>query len=210
MFEFTAEDVAANKRGQLSPGQREWLKTIGKGGVRVQGFNVWIAIGFMFLGLCLTLGLYLSNEDSRAALFSNPLNIWIFPITILVVLGILVLSILLARWNANKLQNAVLSSASGNVRFDHDSSGKSGITTYFVIVGKKKFNFSLFPSLRAFFPGTVPRCAGYQGRCACDLLGKSCKCRGRSWLQTRLSPLREENTSQKAQSKHDGYVRLNY
>ena len=31
---------------------------------------------------------------------------------------------------------------SGKVRFDHDSSGKSGITTYFVIVGKKKFKFS--------------------------------------------------------------------
>jgi hypothetical protein len=142
MFEFTAEDLAANKRGQLSPGQREWLKMIGKGGVRVQGCNVWIAIGFMFLGLGITLGLYLSNEDSRAALFSNPLNLLIFPVIILVVLGILVLSILLARWNANKLQKAVLSSASGNVRFDHDSSGESGIITYLVIVGKKKFKFA--------------------------------------------------------------------
>jgi len=142
MFEFTAEDVKANKRGQLSPGQQEWLKMIGKGGVRMQGFNVWIAIGFMVLGLCLTLGLYLSNEDSRAALFSNSLNLLIFPIIILVVVGILVLSILLARWNADKLQNAVLSSVSGNVRFDHDSSGESGITTHFVIVGREKFKFA--------------------------------------------------------------------
>jgi hypothetical protein len=96
----------------------------------------------LILGLGITLGLYLSNEDSRAALFSNPLNIWIFPVIILVVLGILVLSVLLARWNANKLQNAVLSSVSGNVRFDYDSSGESGITTYLVIVGKKKFKFA--------------------------------------------------------------------
>jgi hypothetical protein len=142
MFEFTAEDLNANKRGQLSAGQQDWLKMIGKGGVRVQGCNVWIAIGFMFLGLGIILGLYLSNEDSRAALFSNPLNLWIFPIMILVVVGILVLSILLARWNANKLQNAVLSSVSGNVRFDYDSSGESGITTHFVIVGRKKFKFA--------------------------------------------------------------------
>ena len=142
MFEFTAEDLAANKRGRLSPGQRDSLKMIGKGGVRMQGFNVWIAIGFMFLGLCITLGLYLSNEDSRAALFSNPLNILIFPVTILVVVGILVLSILLARWNADKLQNAILSSVSGNVHFDYHSAGESGITTYFVIVGKKKFKFA--------------------------------------------------------------------
>jgi hypothetical protein len=142
MFEFTAEDLAANKRGQLSPGQKEWLKMIGKGGVRMQGFNVWIAIGFMFLGLCITLGLYLSNEDSRAALFSNPLNISIFPSIILFVVGILVLSILLARWNADKLQNAAISSVSGNVRFDYDPSGQSGITTHFVIVGRKKFKFA--------------------------------------------------------------------
>jgi hypothetical protein len=142
MFEFTAEDLKANKRGQLSANQRDWLKMIGKGGVRMQGCNVWIAIGLMFLGLGITLGLYLSNDDSRAALFSNSLNLLIFPIIILVVVAILVLSILLARWNANKLQSAVLSSASGNVRFDHDSSGESGITTHYVMAGKKKFKFA--------------------------------------------------------------------
>jgi hypothetical protein len=142
MFEFDEADLAANKRGQLSPRQKEWLKGVGQGGVRLQGFNVWIAVGFMFLGLCITLGLYLSNEDSRAALFANPSNLLIFPIAIVVIVGILVLSIVLARWNANKLQSAVLSSASGNVRLDHDSSGESGITTYFVIVGKKKFKFA--------------------------------------------------------------------
>jgi hypothetical protein len=142
MFEFTEADLKINKRGQLSPSQKEWLKMVGKGGVRMQGFNVWIAFGFMFLGLCLMLALFLQNEDSRAALFANPLNLLIFPILILVVLGILVLSLLLARWNANKLQNAVLSSVTGNIRLDHDSSGESGITTYFVIVGRKKFKFA--------------------------------------------------------------------
>ncbi|HET6821246.1 MAG TPA: hypothetical protein VFH34_01290, partial [Anaerolineales bacterium] len=130
-----------NKRGQLSQSQKEWLKMVGKGGVRLQSFNVWIAIGFMFLGLCLILALFLQNEDTRAALIANPLNVWIFPILVVVVVSILALSLLLARWNANKLQNAALSSASGNVRFDRDSSGESGITTYYVIVGKKKFKF---------------------------------------------------------------------
>lgn len=141
MFEFTEEDLNANKRGQLSSSQREWLKMIGQGGTRLQSFNIWIAIGFMFLGLCLILGLFLQNEDSRAALFANPLNLLIFPIIIIIVTGILFLSLLLARWNAAKLQNALLSSASGNVRLDTDSSGESGLTTYFVIVGKKKFKF---------------------------------------------------------------------
>ena len=64
MFEFTEEDLKINKRGQLSPSQKEWLKMVGKGGVRVQGFNVWIAIGFMFLGLCLILALFLQNRDN--------------------------------------------------------------------------------------------------------------------------------------------------
>ena len=141
MFEFTEEDLKANKRGQLSQSQKEWLKMVGKGGVWLQSFNVWLAIGFLFLGLCLILALFLQNEDSRAALFANPLNFWIFPVMIVVVVGIMVLSLLLARWNANKLQNAVLSSTSGNVRFDQDSSGESGITTYYVIVGRKKFKF---------------------------------------------------------------------
>ena len=141
MFEFTEDDLKANKRGQLSQSQRDWLKMVGKGGVRLQSFNVWLAIGFMFLGLCLILALFLQNEDSRAALFANPLNLWIFPILIVIVVGILVLSLLLARWNENKLQNAALSSASGKVRFDRDSSGESGITTYYVIIGKKKFKF---------------------------------------------------------------------
>ncbi len=142
MYEFTEADLKFNQRGQLSPSQKEWLKMIGQGGIKVQRFNVWIAVGFMFLGLCITLGLYLSNEDSRAALFANPLNLLVFPVIILMVLAILVLSILLARWNANKLGNAVLSSVIGNVRFDRDYSSKSSITTYYVVVDKKKFKFA--------------------------------------------------------------------
>jgi len=142
MFEFTEEDLKINKRGQLSQSQKDWLKNIATGGVRVQGFNVWIAVGFMFLGLCITLGLYLSNEDSRAALFANPSNLLIFPIAFVVIAGILVLSMVLARWNANKLQSAVLSSVSGKVRFDRDYSSESNIATYYVIIGKKKFKFA--------------------------------------------------------------------
>ena len=141
MYEFTEEDLKLNKRGQLSPKQKEWLKMIGRGGVKMQSGNTWIAIVFMVLGLCIILGMYLSNEDARAALFANPLNLLIFPVIIAVVVGILILAILLARWHANKLENAVLSSVSGAVRHDYDSSGQSNIVTYFVIVGKKKFKF---------------------------------------------------------------------
>lgn len=79
MFEFTKDDLKANQRGPLTQGQRDYLKMIGEGGVRVQRMNTKIAVGFMFLGLCIILGMYLQNESTRAALFSNPLNISSFP-----------------------------------------------------------------------------------------------------------------------------------
>jgi hypothetical protein len=141
MYEFSDEDLKFNKRGQLSPAQQEWLRGVGQRAVRMQGSTVWIAVGFLCLGLCLILGMYLSNESTRVALFSNPINLVIFPVLVCVIVGILVLSILLARWNANKLSNAVLSSVSGTVRFDQDYSSNSNLTTYYVIVGKKKFKF---------------------------------------------------------------------
>jgi hypothetical protein len=42
---------------------------------------------------------------------------------------------------ANKLENSALSSVSGPVRLDYDSSGESGVTSYYVFVGKKRFTF---------------------------------------------------------------------
>ena len=100
-----------------------------------------VAVFFLFLGLSIILALFLQNERSRAALFSNPTNLIVLPATALIVLGILALSILLARRQANRLQNAVLSSASGIVRFDYDSSGESGVTSHYIFVGKKSFTF---------------------------------------------------------------------
>ena len=103
--------------------------------------SAFITIGFTFLGLCLLLGLFLQNERSRAALFSNPLNLMVLIGIVPLILGILALAIFLNYRNANKLENSVISSASGTVRFDQDSSGESGITSYYVFVGKKRFNF---------------------------------------------------------------------
>jgi len=57
-------------------------------------------------------------------------------------LGILALVIFLNYRSANRLENSILSSVSGSIRHDYDSSGESGITTYYVIVGKKKFKFA--------------------------------------------------------------------
>ena len=140
MFEFTEEDLKANKRGQLSRSQREWLKGVARGARSFSWINSYTAIGFAFLGLCIVLGLSLQNERSRAALFSDPMNLIVLLGTVPLVIVILAVAMFFNYRNAHKLENAVLSTVSGAVRFDEDSSEESG-TTYYVITGKKKFKF---------------------------------------------------------------------
>src|ERR1051325_317282 len=102
MFEFSEDDLKINKRGQLSPRQKDWLGMVA-GGVRSFSWkSALIIIGFTFLGLCIVIALYLQNERSRAALFSNPLNLIMFPVIVLIILGILALSIFLNYRNANR------------------------------------------------------------------------------------------------------------
>lgn len=141
MFEFTEEDLKANKRGQLSRSQREWLKGIARGTRSFSWINSSIAMGFTFLGLCIVLALSLQNERSRATLFSNPMNLIVLIGMVPLILGILALVIFLNYRSANKLENSVISSVSGPIRLDYDSSGESGLTSYYVFVGKKRLTF---------------------------------------------------------------------
>jgi hypothetical protein len=142
MYEFTEDDLKSNKRGFLTKGQKEMLKMIGEGGVRVQRWNIKIAIGFMFLGLCIILGLYLQNEDSRAALFANPMNLLVFPAIIVVVGLILAFSIWLARRISEMLKNAELKVAEGRIRLDSHYNSGAAFTSYYVYVGRKRFGFT--------------------------------------------------------------------
>jgi hypothetical protein len=85
--------------------------------------------------------LSLQNERSRAALLSDPVNLIVLIGMVPLILGILALVIFLNYRSANRLENSVISSVSGTVRFDQDSSGNSGTTSYYVFVGKKRFTF---------------------------------------------------------------------
>lgn len=116
-------------------------KSIAGGARSFSWRGAFITIGFTFLGLCIVLSLSLQNERSRAALLSSPVNLLVLIGTVPLILGILALVIFLNYRNANRLENSVISSASGAVRFDQDSSGESGITSYYVFVGKKRFSF---------------------------------------------------------------------
>jgi hypothetical protein len=141
VFEFNEEDLKANKRGQLSQSQKQWLKSIAQGTRSSSWTGLFITMGFAFLGVCIVLGLSLQNERSHAALFSDPMNLVVLVGIIPLVLGIMALAIFLNYRRANKLENSALSSVSGPVRLDYDSSGESGLTSYYVFVGKKRFTF---------------------------------------------------------------------
>jgi len=139
LFDFTEEELKLNKRGQVSPRQREWLNMTARGIRSSSWTSVYVTVGFLFLGLCIILALYLQNEDSRAALFSNPLNLLVFPATIVAVAAILAFSISYMRKLANRLAGAQVQTAQGKIRLDEES-GEGG-TAYYVFVGKKKFAF---------------------------------------------------------------------
>ncbi len=148
MFEFNEDDLKTNQHGKLSPRQREWLKSVARGARSSSWTGAVVIIGFMFLGLCIIAALNLQNADTRAALFANPMNLLIFPVIVLVIFGIIVLSIALAYWNARKLENAALLSVTGNIRFDESYSSESNIRSYYVFVGKKRFTFGADMSRR--------------------------------------------------------------
>ena len=101
-----------------------------------------IGLAFVLLGLVLTLGLYLSNEDSRAALLANPLNLLGLATAGAIGVAAIGASVLLARRQASNVAGARLQRAQGTVRFDQDYSPRSGITSYHVIVGDQKFSFA--------------------------------------------------------------------
>ena len=141
LFDFNEEDLKSNRRGLITPRQREWLAGMGQGVVRVQRFNAWIALGFVMFGSCLIFGLWMSNEDSRRVFLANPVNLFVLPIAVLLVIGIMALSIFFAGRLANKLSTPELKVAEGKVRLDEDNSGNTGGTTFLAYVGRKKFAF---------------------------------------------------------------------
>jgi hypothetical protein len=140
MFEFTDEDLKFNQRGQLSLRQKEWLKNVARGTRSFSWTGAVVIIAFASLGLCIMLAVAMQNEDSRAVL-SDPNFLIIIPVILVVIVGVIILSIALAYWNAHRLENATLLSVSGNTRFDESYSSESNIRSYYVFVGKKRFTF---------------------------------------------------------------------
>jgi hypothetical protein len=140
VYEFTEEELRSNQRGFVSDGQKEMLHQIAKGIRRSQRSTAKIAIIFPFIGLCMILGLSLSNESARAALFSNMINLVILGLLIPIVVGIFWLSIYFADKRADQLAASRVSSVEGKVSLDETHSSKVG-SAYYVIIKKVRFAF---------------------------------------------------------------------
>lgn len=140
LFEFTESDLNSNRLGLISTRQQEQLNNYAKGIRKSQWGSVWVIGFFLPFGLCLIFGMYLSNESTRAALFSNPLNFIMILAVIPIVAIIVGLGIYFASRRADKLANAELKRVEGIVTHDEEHS-KYG-TTYFAIVDGVKFLFS--------------------------------------------------------------------
>jgi len=146
IYNFTAEDLKSNQRGFITAGQKAWLESIARGVVRSSRANFPIGIGFALFGVCLILAMFLQNESTRALLFSGPDLFIVLIISLLAVTGLMGLGIFIARRNAKKLRSPQLQSIQGKVSFDQDSSSESGLTSYYLKIGKKKFSFGDDPS----------------------------------------------------------------
>ncbi|MCE9647700.1 MAG: DUF3592 domain-containing protein [Chloroflexi bacterium] len=158
-FEFTEEELKSNRNGFLSPRQKELLSTMA-GSVRGSSKNgVWVILGFMMLGLCILLALFLPTLNARNLQTLGPQMAAGLCFTVLAVLAMIVLSLFISNRLAARLESAEVLTAEGIVRHDSSYSSQAGFTSYYVYFGKKRFAFaddmnSVFPDgarLRVYY-----------------------------------------------------------
>jgi hypothetical protein len=141
-FDFTEEEVQLNRKGVLSPRQKQVLKSTAHG-MRASSKNgVWIILFFLFLGLCITLAVFLQSMDRRSLQALAPQMAIGLCFTVFAVFVITALGIIFTRRQAAKLEVAQLLSAEGIIRHDSSYSSESAFTSYYVYFGKKRFSFA--------------------------------------------------------------------
>lgn len=140
-FDFTEEEARLNKKGVLSPRQKGVIKAMAQGIRGSSKSGVWIILGFMFLGLCIMLALFLQTMDSRTLRTLGPQMAAGLCFTVFAVLAMVALMLFVSRRQAAKLEAAPLLSAEGVVSHDSDYSSSGNFRTYYVYFGKKRFSF---------------------------------------------------------------------
>lgn len=140
-FEFTPEDLASNRKGLITPGQKEWLKILASSILKSSQKSSCIVFGFFLLAYALILGFFLQNENSRKVLFANSSNFIAIAIAFVLVIIILVIGVYLNCRNAKRLLNANLLKTEGKAKLSQHYYTKSAFTAYYVFIGKNKFTF---------------------------------------------------------------------
>lgn len=136
-FDFTEDDLNANRRGTISEHQRARLRGMAHGiGNPKLALIVFI---FPLLGLCLWVAMSLQNEDTRAV-WSNSLNVVLVGLSILVLLAILAGILWRNRKLGEGLKNAPLSSVVGKAKVTPKHFKRGGYG-YQIQVGEKRYNF---------------------------------------------------------------------
>ena len=153
-YDFTEEELQSNRRGFITPRQKQWVLGMAKGIRASQRGGFPFVVFFMILGFGLVLGMNLSNERARIAFLSDPLNIILLCAAIPVILGIFGLGAFFANRRAAKLERSRLKAAEGVIEWEEESSRVG--PTYFLYVGDAEFKFG--EDLSGIFP------AGRRGR----------------------------------------------
>lgn len=149
-FDFTDEELRSNKNGILSPRQKGVLKATASGIRTNSKSGVWIILFFLALGACIILAMFIGTMDKQRLQVLGPQLLLGLCFTAFAVSIITVLSIFLSRRTADRLESAPLLSAEGIVSHDSDYSVESGIKSYYVYFGKKRFVFA--DDMSRFFP----------------------------------------------------------
>lgn len=141
IFEFGEDDLASNRRGMMTARQRMWIQNMAGGIRRSQAGTAKAGIFFLFFGLCVVLGMYLSNESARTALISNPANFLPLLVVVPIVAAVFALSVYFANRRADRLLGSGVRKAEGTARLAEERSSETG-SAYYVYVGKTKFSFA--------------------------------------------------------------------
>ena len=139
-FNFTAEDVDANRRGIITPRQRARLRSVGHGisGCSLQGL-IGMTIFVVVVGAFLSYGFY-SNESTRGDVFGNPANLAILLAALAIPIVVMAVAYFSSQRRAGQLSDAQVRVAEGNATIKQTISAHGG-TTYVVRIGAKRFNF---------------------------------------------------------------------
>jgi hypothetical protein len=138
-FDFTAEDIDANRGGIITPRQRARLQGMGRGigGCSLQGL-IGMTILVAVVGAFISYG-YLSNAATRAQILGDPANLVILLAAFAIPVAMMLGAYFLSRQRANQLGNATVRIAEGDATIKRTISAHGG-AVYVIKIGTKKFN----------------------------------------------------------------------